>query len=169
MYVFEKNGTLKKKKFFFLQLYCLFGFFSMGNLGCFPWWRRARRPRSGYSKGLQHNNEDQALQKQRFKHSFIWSRILGDDQDHQSQTRSFPEQMPMQDSQHLLAQHYFKHRACTGGLPLGLLPKKSRWGVDDGLVYSPMPGCPQMDPDGHRKRGRPTKAWRRTVEKEMKE
>ena len=56
----------------------------------------------------RHEDQDQAIQKQRFKHPFARSKILEGDQDHQLQTRSFPKQTP---SQPLLAQHYLKHRA----------------------------------------------------------
>ena len=38
----------------------------------------------------------------------VWRRILEDDQDHKSETRSLPEEVSTKDSSHILAEHHLK-------------------------------------------------------------
>ena len=59
----------------------------------------------------QPENQDLILQEQCLKHSIVWCRIVEDDQDHQSQTRSLPEQVSVKYSLHSLADHHLKLRA----------------------------------------------------------
>ena len=51
----------------------------------------------------QPEDRDLILQKQCLKHSTVWCRVLEDDQNHQPQARSLPEQVPAQDSPDILA------------------------------------------------------------------
>jgi len=109
------------------------------------------------------------------KSNVLWRRILEDDQNHQPQSSSLPEQVPAQDSLYKLywpqtiAKYELRRR--TGTKPITQQVRRKRWKWI-GHVLCMLPAALtqvtlRWTPDGRRKRGRLT--WRRTAGKEMKE
>ena len=58
---------------------------------------------------FSHENQDLTVQEQGFEQAHVRNIIVQDDQNHKPQIIHFPEQIPMQNPQHLLAKCYIEH------------------------------------------------------------